>query len=206
MGFPAIAFWLLVSIAAIFALTGAYFLGVSNASVTEVEIRIPTPEPVIVQVVGEVLAPGVYEFNAQDRVFTAVEAAGGATSKADIGKINLAAFVKDGSRILVPSVLPSPLPAPPIQIQYDGAGNLSNSTVDTSSFVETPVPTAGPIDLNVATIDQLISLPGIGETRANQIINRRDALGGFTTLEQLLEISGIGHMTIESIRPLVVVR
>ena len=92
LGVRSYAVWILIGISAIFAVTGAYFWGASNASVTKVDILIPTPEPVILQVVGEVLAPGVYELNADDRVLTAIEAAGGPTRNADIEKINLAAF------------------------------------------------------------------------------------------------------------------
>lgn len=203
LGVRVIAVWILVGAAAIFALTGAYFWGASNASVTQVNILIPTPEPVIVQVVGEVFAPGVYELNARDRVLTAIEAAGGPAGNADIEKINLAAFVTDGVRIHVPSVPVTPSPTSPSQI----ATNDSKLPVDFPiQSTETPIRALGPIDLNAATIDQLISLPGIGETRAFQIIDRRNALGGFTTLEQLLEISGIGEKTLESIRPLVIVR
>ncbi len=206
LGVRVIAVWILVGAAAIFALTGAYFWGASNASVTQVDILIPTPEPVIVQVVGEVSAPGVYELNARDRVLTAIEAAGGPTDNADIEKINLAAFVTDGVRIHVPSVPVTPSPTSPRQITTNDSKLPVDLLDNPIQSTETPIRAPGPIDLNVATIDQLISLPGIGETRASQIIDRRNALGGFTTLEQLLEISGIGEKTLESIRPLVIVR
>ena len=205
-GVRSYAVWILIGISAIFAVTGAYFWGASNASVTKVDILIPTPEPVIVQVVGEVLAPGVYELNADDRVLTAIEAAGGPTSNADIEKINLAAFIKDGARIHVPSVPPTSLPTTPTRISTDAANSRTDPPPDTIQPTVEPDQTNGIIDINVATIDQLMSLPGIGETRANQIINRRNALGGFTTLEQLLEISGIGEKTLEAIRPLVIIR
>lgn len=206
MGIPTIAFWVLAGIAGIFALTGAYIWGMSNASVTEVDILIPTPQPVIVQVVGEVFAPGVYELNTRDRVFTAIGAAGGPTNNADIEKINLAAFIKDGARIYVPSVPETSLPTPQNQIQIDGANLPAASSFNAPPLAATLTPNTEPIDLNIASIEQLISLPGIGETRAKQIIDHRDALGGFTTIEQLLDINGIGDKTIEGIRTRVVIR
>ena len=206
LGVRIIAVWILVGTATIFALTGAYFWGASNASVTQVDILIPTPEPVIVQVVGEVFAPGVYELNARDRVLTAIEAAGGPTGNADIEKINLAAFVTDGGRIQVPSVPATPSPTSPSQIATNNSKLPADLPANQVQSTKTPIQAPGPIDLNTATIDQLISLPGIGETRALQIIDRRNALGRFATLEQLLEISGIGEKTLESIRSLVIIK
>ena len=200
-----LAVWASVVIAAVFALTGAYFWGASNASVTEVEILIPTPAPVIVQVVGEVEAPGVYELNAQDRVLTAIEVAGGVTEFADIESTNLAAVVKDGARISVPRI-----PSTPVSELSNPIGNASGDTniVSPSTSNSTPVNGANleQIDLNTATIEQLMSLPGIGQTRANQIIAYRSAVGRFATLEQLLEINGIGEKTLETIRPRVVIQ
>ena len=200
------AAWLLVVGAATFALVGAYFWGANNASVTEVEILIPSPEPVVVQVVGEVMAPGVYQLDAEDRVLTAIETAGGPTRYADIESINLAAFVKDGSRIQVPAIAPTPLPDENGTNSTDANTSEGNRPAAPNSNSAPPALLPGPIDLNSATLDQLKSLPGIGETRANQIIAFRNSLGGFTVLEQLLEISGIGEKTLESIRPLVTVR
>ena len=197
------AAWGLVAVTSVIALTGAYFWGASNAAITEIEIVIPTPEPAVVQVVGEVRAPGVYELNLDARVLDAIDAAGGMTENAAIESINLAATVKDGSRILVPAI-PSPTPAliADPDVGVDGA----HSSVPTSGDALAAESSGYQIDLNSATVDQLMALPSIGDTRANQIIAFRTAIGGFSTLEQLLEISGIGTKTLEAIRPLVVVR
>ena len=200
-----IAVWVSVAIAAVFALTGAYFWGASNASVTEVEILIPTPAPVIVQVTGEVNAPGVYELNAQDRVLTAIEVAGGVTEYADIEGTNLAAVVKDGTRVFVPRI-----PSTPVSIFSNQTSNTSADATSVSPSTSNPTSVNGvnlnQIDLNTATIEQLTSLPEIGQTRANQIIAYRSAVGRFSTLEQLLEINGIGEKTLEAIRPLIVIQ
>ena len=200
-----IAVWVSVAIAAVFALTGAYFWGASNASVTEVEILIPTPAPVIVQVTGEVNAPGVYELDAQDRVLTAIEVAGGVTEYADIEGTNLAAVVKDGTRVFVPRI-----PSTPVSIFSNQTSNTSADATSVSPSTSNPTSVNGvnlnQIDLNTATIEQLTSLPEIGQTRANQIIAYRSAVGRFSTLEQLLEINGIGEKTLEAIRPLIVIQ
>ncbi len=197
--------WALGLVATALALSGAYFWGVSNASVTEVEILIPTPAPVVVQVVGEIHAPGVYELKADDRVLSAIEAASGATEHADLESMNLAAIIKDGERIFVP-----PIPSNQSQSTPDKTTNPNpDEPVGTAREVrqaQSDTRAAGPINLNTATLDELKALPGIGDTRANQIIAYRITLGRFSTLEQLLEISGIGEKTLEAVRPLVEIR
>ena len=204
-----LVFWVLTAIAGVLALTGTYFWGASNASVTHVEILVPTPEPAVIQIVGEVRSPGVYELEDSDRVLDAIEAAGGVTEAAAIEGVNLAATVKDGSRIVVPAIATTPvttteggairIPINEGTIQDGAAASLS---------ISSPLPEAPgiPIDLNTATTEQLKSLPGIGDTRANQIVGFRTSIGGFSTIEQLLEISGIGTKTLEAIRPLVIIR
>ena len=201
------AAWVLAISALVLALTGAYFLGASNASVTEVEILIPTPAPVVVQITGEVRAPGVYELNRDDRVLTAIEAAGGMTDGADIERLNLAASITDGSLIHVPSLLPTPSLLAESETNPIGsiASNDITESNPTLSGRQNTSPFIEPINLNSATVDQLKSLPGIGETRADQIIALRTAVGRFSTIEQLLEIHGIGEKTLEAIRPIVVV-
>ncbi len=197
------ATWVLVAVAGIVALTGAYFWGASNGSVTEVEILIPTPAPALVQVVGAVTAPGIYQLDVNHRVLDAIDAAGGMTDNAAIGNINLAAPVKDGARILVPSILPrSTVPSDDIDTASTSADQVGSSP----SEVGATAPSGFPINLNSATVEQLKALPGIGETRASQIIAFRSSIGEFSTLEQLLEISGIGTKTLETIRPLVVLQ
>ena len=200
-----LAIWVLAATAAIVALTGAYFWGASNASVTQVEILIPTPAPAVVQIVGEVRSPGVFEMEKGERVLDAIEAAGGMTEHAAIESINLAATVRDGSRIVVPAITPTPVTfaheSPATQVPTnDGSPDQLADNQPLSASAEFP------LDLNTATIEQLKSLPGIGETRANQIIAFRHSVGGFSTLEQLLEINGIGSKTLEAMRPLVVIR
>ena len=197
-----LAVWILTAVAAIIAFTGAYFWGTSNASVTHVEILIPTPAPAVIQIVGEVRSPGVYEMQIGDRVLDAIEAAGGMTEAAAIESVNLAATVKDGSRIVVPATTTNAS----ILMHLSEGTIQDTATARLSEASPLAEPRGLPIDLNTATVEQLKSLPGIGDTRANQIVEFRASKGGFSTLEQLLEISGIGTKTLEAIRPLVTVR
>lgn len=200
-----VAIWMLTATAGIVALTGAYFWGASNASVTEVEILIPTPAPAVVQIVGAVRSPGVYELKSDNRVLDAIEAAGGMTESAAIESVNLAATVKDGSRIVVPEITPTALTTSSSKSATEEPTGNSPSQM-ASEERSLPQPPQYPLDLNTASIEQLKSLPGIGDTRANQIVAFRTSVGGLSTLEQLLEISGIGTQTLEAIRPLVVIR
>ena len=201
------AAWLLAISAFVVALVGAYLLGASNTSVTEVEILIPTPAPAVVQITGEVSSPGVYELNRNDRVLAAIDAAGGITENADIQHLNLAAIITDGSLIHVPSLPPTPSASVSAERNPLGsvASNIFTEAESSPGNTSTINPATEPINLNSATVEQLKSLPGIGETRANQIIALRTSVGRFSILEQLLDIHGIGEKTLEAIRPMVVV-
>lgn len=139
---------------------------------------------VTVHVVGEVHAPGVFELAPGSRVSAAVEAAGGPTDGAALGQVNLARVVKDGEQIVVPNLTQmSPGPA----VSSDSSA------------------TSGPLNLNTAEATDLESLPRVGPALAAKIIQWRDENGGFTEVEQLLGVSGIGKKTFEGLRDLVTV-
>ena len=139
--------------------------------------------PVLVDVAGWVRSPGVYTFEAGSRVIDAIEAAGGARSGAELSALNLAAPLVDGTQVLVPKAGEAPAPgvAPP-----GGA----------------PV---GLVNVNTATAAELETLPGIGEVIAQAIIDHRTENGPFASVEELLDVSGIGDATLENIRELVTV-
>lgn len=143
----------------------------------------PSPEVVVlVDVAGWVRRPGVYEFSEGARVIDAIDAAGGARSGAVLEALNLAAPLTDGTQILVPregqeGVAPAPVTG--------GAGGLVN--------------------VNSAIATELEELPGIGEVIAQRIIDYRTENGPFATVDELLDVSGIGDAILESIRELVTV-
>jgi competence protein ComEA len=155
----------------------------------------PSAGQVRVYVVGQVQRPGVVSLAAGARVEDAVDAAGGATGKADLAVMNLARKVVDGERIVVPrpgEKVPAadPMPAP------DGAAP-SDGQAGTSSAPGTPV------DLNTATVADLDALPGVGPVIAGRIVAWRQQNGNFKTVDDLGEVSGIGDATLEKLRPLV---
>jgi competence protein ComEA len=143
---------------------------------------------VVVHVAGAVVRPGVHELPTGARVVDAIEAAGGLLPAADGARLNLAAPVTDGERVYVPTVGEEP---PPPLTGGAGVGG-------------TGAP-AGPVDLNRADEAALDALPGVGPATAAAIIEHRDRIGGFTSVEQLLDVRGIGEAKLEQLRSLVMV-
>jgi len=143
------------------------------------------PDRVAVHVAGRVRHPGLVRLPAGSRVQDAVRAAGGATSGADLDAINLARKLTDGEQVLVPGPGdPAPQPVP-------GA-------------ITPPGAPAAPLDLNTATVEQLDTLPGVGEVTAGRIVAYRTA-HPFTAVDELLEVPGIGQRRFDQLKDLVTV-
>jgi competence protein ComEA len=150
----------------------------------------PSPAPVLVHVAGWVRRPGVYELAEGDRVVDALGAAGGPRKGAYLDVLNLAARLADGQQVLVPKAIPGPAgPGTPV---LSGPGGQ--------------VPGAPAVlNLNVATASDLETLPGIGEVIAQRIVDHRTEHGPFASVDDLLDVSGIGEITLEELRDLVTV-
>ena len=140
-----------------------------------------TPSNLTVHILGEVNSPGLYSLNPGSRMADAVAAAGGATTQAQIDSVNLAARVTDGQQIYIPSVN-DPMPAPTNL-------KMTESEID-----------AELIDINQATEEQLLQLPGIGPTRARDIIQYRQENGPFDKIEDIQNVPGIGQTTFENLK------
>jgi competence protein ComEA len=133
---------------------------------------------VVVDVTGAVARPGVYRLPAGSRVNEAVQRAGGATPKAELESVNLAARLADGQQVVVPERAPAGAAAP----------TAAAGTED------------GPISLGTATVEQLDTIDGIGPVTAEDIVEFREEHGGLSSVEQLDQISGIGPATMEALR------
>jgi competence protein ComEA len=145
----------------------------------------PSPEVVIlVDVAGWVRRPGVYEFDEGARVIDAIDAAGGARSGALLESLNLAAPLADGIQILVPR---------------------EGETVAPPASEGSVAGVAGLINVNTAATTELEELPGVGEVIAQAIVDYRTENGPFASVDQLVDVSGIGDATLENIRELVTV-
>jgi len=136
-------------------------------------------ERVTVHVAGAVAKPGVYDLGAGARVIDAIEAAGGGVPDADLNRLNLAAKVADGQRVLVQRVGE----ATPAGSSAGGSSGTGGGTADPSGLV----------NLNSATQPELEALPGIGPTLAEAIIGERDRRGGFRSVNELRDVRGIGE-------------
>lgn len=137
-----------------------------------------------VHVCGEVNNPGVYEMKPGSRAFQAVEQAGGFTEAAAEGYLNLAQEVEDGMKIVVPS--------------QDWADSNTQETSDGSDSLNASQ--GHKVNLNNATKEDLMTLKGIGQARADDIINYRTEHGPFQSIEEIMNVPGIKNNAFEKIK------
>jgi competence protein ComEA len=149
------------------------------------------PAFVVVDVAGRVLRPGLVTLPVGARVADALKRAGGARPRVDLTSLNLARPLVDGEQLLVGVPIVGPAAVP-------GAGAPSASAPPT-----TTAPTL--VDLNTATLEQLDTLPGVGPVTGQAILDWRAANGAFTSVDELLEVDGIGDATLADLRDLVTV-
>lgn len=143
------------------------------------------PQTVVVDVAGKVRHPGVYRLPAGARVEDALRAAGGARPNVDLNRLNLAAVVVDGEQI-------------PVGIRAAVGAPAGGGGGDPSAA-------SGPVDLNTATLEQLETLPGVGPVLGQRILDWRDQHSGFTSIDQLDDVPGIGTTRLSELTPLVTV-
>ena len=143
---------------------------------------------------GAVVSAGLYQIEAGARVGAAITLAGGPTPDADIDVVNLAAVVVDGSRIYVPRVGES---VPP-EVAPAGSSASGSGAAGTAAA-------SGPgiVDVNIATIDELDELPGVGPATAAAIVTERERNGPFVDVDDLDRVPGIGPAKLEALRDLV---
>ncbi len=148
-----------------------------------------TPEPILVQIGGAVQSPGVYSLLSGARLEDLIAVAGGFSSGADLIRINTTVKLQDGDYYYIPTSeedIPETATNSPAHISND------------SGFTY-------PLNLNTATLEELESLPGIGPSKAADILAYRDQHGLFTALEDLVNVPGIGEATVDSLRDFLIV-
>lgn len=177
-----------IGIAAVVAIAviGLYFYKESKNSYTnEDEFAIVTEneeipeeeEEITIHIIGEVKYPGIVILKTGQRIIDAIDAAGGETEEADLNKINLAQLLSDGDKIYVPSI----------------NDNEIEEYKDTTSRSST-------VNINTATLEELTSLPGIGESTAQRIIDYRKQNGKFKNIDDLKNVSGIGESKFNNLK------
>ena len=147
------------------------------------------PQNCYVDIKGEVLRPGVYEFSCESRMQDLIKKAGGFTEEADETKINLAQKITDQMQIIVPN----------LHSKQEGGvtegnsekGNLYNTTQSNLQ--------QGPVNITTATLEELQTIKGIGKKKAEAILQYRKEHGAFRTKEDLLQVKGIGKKALEAI-------
>jgi competence protein ComEA len=175
-----------VVVAALLVLGLRHHGGGRTAAPAVAPVRVARPaavKQVVVDVVGAVRRPGLYRLREGTRIADAVGKAGGATAKADLALVNLAAPLADGEQVVVPT--------------RGAAGDAA------ASPPAGPSP-AAPLDLNTADAEQLDTLPGIGPSTAAKIVAFRQAHGPFRSLGELDAVPGIGAGRIAQLKGLVV--
>ncbi len=189
--------YMLVGVLAGFILAGAIFIVTRQPTGKPIALEpAPTKAPIEVHVVGAVVRPGLYKLPEGSRIQDAINAAGGLLSETDANSLNLAAKVEDGQQLQIGS----------------GAGLSAGPTQPGGApftVIQTQPATGGTstdlININTATATQLESLPGIGPTTAQNIINYRTQHGQFATIEDIMNVPGIGPATFDSIQNLITV-
>ncbi|MDO4732907.1 MAG: ComEA family DNA-binding protein [Bacillota bacterium] len=160
--------FLLLGLFLVLSFAAGYRYGRYAESISEKELLQGEGQKIAVHVKGAVARPGVYLFTAEQRVADAVESAQ-PLETADLNQLNLAAYLLDGSQVLVPE------------------------------FKEA----VSSLNINTATAEQLEILPGIGPGKAEEIIRFREENGYFSSVEELLQVSGISEKTLEGFRDLI---
>ena len=139
----------------------------------------------VIDVAGAVRRPGLYRLRSGSRIDDAIAAAGGATAKAQLDTVNLAAPIADGEQVVVP-----------------GRGATAGAVAATPPAVGSS-PSA-PLDLNSATLEQLEALPGIGPVTAQKILDYRQQHGAFHSVDELQGVPGIGPAHMAQLKGLVI--
>ena len=156
---------------------------------------------VTVHVVGEVNTPGVVTLEEGSRIIDAINAAGGKTEDADLSKINLAYIIEDGIQIYVPSITETTKLSEESEkeIKYitDGPGE---DVIVTEEAQKQGEEKQVKVNINTANIEKLQTLPGIGESIAQKIIDYRNENGKFKAIEELKNVSGIGESKYNNIK------
>ena len=163
------------------AMAGGVALLIEHNSPDGIEVVLPDPPTLQVHLSGEVQNPDVYQFDDGDRLADVLDAAGGTTADADLARVNLALRLRDEAHIHVPA--------------------LGEAIPDSAQASDTSTP----LNLNIATQEELEELPGTGPVQAADVITYREDNGIYANLVDLLNVSGIGSMTLLGIIDLVTV-
>ena len=149
-----------------------------------------TAEKIKVYIIGQIKTNGVIELEYGSRIEDAIIIAGGPTEIADLSKVNLAYQLEDGQKIYIPSIYDD-------DVQYISAGSGENIIEDNNNLEKKK---KKKVNINKSNLTELTSIPGIGESTAQKIIDYRNENGKFSSIEDLKKVSGIGDKKFEKIK------
>ncbi|MGL4449997.1 MAG: helix-hairpin-helix domain-containing protein [Sarcina sp.] len=164
----------------------------ANVQKQEQEV-ITEKKNIVVEIKGEVKSPNVYTLNEGSRINELIEKAGGLTQEADIDNVNRASLVSDGQCIVIGNINNT-------EEEKAEIATMQGSNIQQNGSAGNTASKDGVVNINTATLDELQTLTGIGEGKASAIIEYRETSGGFKTIEDIKNISGIGEKTFEKIR------
>ena len=153
--------------------------------------EIKSQNKIVIHIIGEVENEGIVHIEEGARIIDAVDAAGGLTNLADISKVNLAYELKDGQMVKIPSIENNE-ESIDFVLSNSGEGTIVGDTSNDSGINK--------ININKATIEELQTLPGIGKSTAEKIINYRKENGEFFEIDDIKNVSGIGESKFNSIK------
>lgn len=163
-----------------------YYEESSSINETTDAENVTQEETITVHITGEIKYPGVVVLKNGDRIVDAIEAAGGETENADLDRLNLAYILNDGDKIYIPN--------------KNEEGEKDNIITVENEIGQEKKAT---ININTATLEELIKLPGIGEATANKIIEYRKQNGKFQNIEELKNVPGIGDNKFETLKEMI---
>lgn len=155
--------------------------------------RTLTAQPITVEIAGAVREPGRYALAGNARLADLIDRAGGVRADADLSALNLTRRLNDDDKILIPTRVP------PTFIAADEPAPTAPSASSTA-IPPTSAEASAKINLNTATLEELMTLPRIGETLAKRIIEYRQLYGPFKTIEDLKKVRGIGDALLAQIK------
>lgn len=148
-------------------------------------------ENIKVYITGEINNSGVYELKKGSRVIDLIKLAGDLTKDGDLNAINPARTLRDGESITIPKK---------VSVDSSTEEDATSNDLSTSQSVKSGKTKEGLININKATKEELMELPGIGEVKSQAIIDYREENGSFVSIEDIKEVSGIGDKTFEKIK------
>ncbi len=152
---------------------------------------IPTNAPLVVHIIGGVAVPGVYRVQVNSRVDDVVAMAGGFSTDANREAINLSQMVSDGQQIIIP---------------LKEEGEIAKSSPSGSQVLRSTVMPSTLVNINTANEKKLSELAGIGPITASNIIEYRQTHGSFQSIDELMNVKGIGISTFEEVKDLITIR